>query len=37
MFEDNKLKQILNPKPIIVNLESEQTDRSDTDELEMFV
>jgi hypothetical protein len=35
MFEDNKLKQILNPKPIIINLESEQTDRSDTDELDI--
>ena len=37
IFEDNKLKQILNPKPIIVNLESDQNDRSDTDELELLI
>lgn len=37
IFEDNKLKQILNPRPIIVNLESDQNDRSDTDDLELLI
>ena len=37
IFEDNKLKQILNPRPIIVNLDSEQNERSDTDDLELLI
>lgn len=37
IFEDNKLKQILNPRPIIVNLESDQNDRTDTDDFELLI
>ena len=37
LVEDYKLKQILNPKPIIINLDSDQNERSDTDEIDWLI